>query len=61
MLYFSHAEPKKIKFRLWNDIGATSDSEGAPCVEPKLISTKVQQTLSNLMFLLHKTKTAIPN
>ena len=29
--------------------------------QPKLISTKVQQTLSNLMLLWHKTKTAIPN
>ena len=40
--------PNLIKqVRLWSDIGATSDSDGAPCVEPKLSSTKVRQTLSN--------------
>ena len=27
------------KFRLWSDAGATSDSDGAPFVEPKLSST----------------------
>ena len=47
--------------RLWSDSGATSDSDGAPCVEPKLSSTKVRQTLSNLTLLPHQTKTAIPN
>ena len=39
----------------------TSDSDGGPCVEPKLSSTKVQQTLLNLMLLPHQTKTAVPN
>ena len=29
-------------------MGATSDSDGAPRVEPRLSSTKVRQTLSNL-------------
>ena len=37
----------------------TSDSDSAPCVEPKLSLTKVRQTLSNLMLLLHQTKTAV--
>ena len=35
----------------WSDTGATSD--GAPCFEPKLSSTKVLQTLSNLTLLPH--------
>ena len=52
--YFSCAEP-------WSDTGATSDSDGAPCVEPKLSSTKVRRTLSNLTLLPHQTKTAAPN
>ena len=39
----------------------TSDSDGIPCVEPKLSLTKVRQTLSNLTVLLHQTKTAVPN
>ena len=47
--------------RLWSDTGATSDSEGVPCVEPKLSSTNVRQTQSNLTLLLHQTKTAVPN
>ena len=47
--------------RLWSDTGATSDSDGAPCLEPKLSSTKVRQTLSNLTLLPHQTKTAAPN
>ena len=52
--------------RLWSDTGATSDSDGVPCVEPKLSSTKVRQTLSrqtlsNLTRLPHQTKTAVPN
>ena len=34
--------------RLWSDTGATSDSDGVPCVELKLSSTNVRQTLSNL-------------
>ena len=47
--------------RLWSDTGATSDSEGALCVELKLSSSKVRQTLSNLTLLPHLTKTAVPN
>ena len=47
--------------RLWSDTGATSDSDGVPCVEPKLSSTKIRQTLSNLTLLPHQTKTAVPN
>ena len=47
--------------QLWSDTGATSDSDGIPCVEPKLSLTKVRQTLSNLTVLLHQTKTAVPN
>ena len=39
---------------LWSDTGATSDSDGVPCVEPKLSSTKVRQTLSNLTLLPHQ-------
>ena len=39
--------------RLWSDTGATSDSEGALCVELKLSSSKVRQTLSNLTLLPH--------
>ena len=39
----------------------TSDSGSAPCVKPKLSSTKVRKTLSNLTLLLHQTKTAVPN
>ena len=46
---------------LWSDTGGTSDSDGAPCVEPKLSSTKVRQTLSNLTLLPHQTKTAVLN
>ena len=38
----------------------TSDSDSAQCVEPKLSSTKLGQTLSNLTLLPHQTKTAIP-
>ena len=46
--YFSCAEPNSCKFDCsWSDTGATSYSDGAPCVEPKLSSTKVRQTLSN--------------
>ena len=40
--------------RLWSDTGATSDSDGVPCVEPRLSSTKVPQTLSNLTLLPHQ-------
>ena len=47
--------------RLWSDAGASSDSDGAPCVEPKLTSTKVRQTLSNFTLLADQTKTAVPN
>ena len=47
--------------RLWSDTGATSDSDGVPCVEPKLRSTKIRQSLSNLTLLPHQTKTAVPN
>ena len=39
----------------------TSDSDGAPGVQPKLSLTKFQQTLSNLMLLPCQTKTAVPN
>ena len=39
----------------------SSDSDYAPCVEPKLSSKNVQQTLSNLTLLKHQTKTAVPN
>ena len=42
-------------------MGVTSDSDCAPCVEPKLSSTKVRQTFSNLTLLSHQTKTAVPN
>ena len=49
------------KVRLWSDTGATSDSDCAPCVEPKLSSKKVRQTLLNLTLLKHQTKTAVPN
>ena len=58
--YFSCAEPNWISSN-WNDTGATSDSDGVPCVEPQLSSTKVRQTLSNLTLLPHQTKTAVPN
>ena len=47
--------------QLWSDTAATSDSDGVPCVEPKLSSTKVRQTLSSLTLLPHQTKTAVPN
>ena len=47
--------------RLWSDTGATSDSEGALCVELKLSSSKVRQTLSNLTLLPLLTKTAVPD
>ena len=47
--------------QLWSDTAATSDSDGVPFVEPKLSSTKVRQTLSNLTLLPHQTKTAVPN
>ena len=47
--------------QLWSNTGVTSDSDGAPCLEPKLSLTNVRQTLSNLMLLLHQTKTAVPN
>ena len=47
--------------RLWSDTSATSDSDGVPCVEPKLSSTKVRQTLSNLTLLPYQTKTAVKN
>ena len=46
--YFSCAEP-----------GATSDLDDVPCVEPKLSSTKVRQTLSNLTLL--RTKVKLPH
>ena len=49
------------KVRLWSDTGATSDSDGVPCVEPKLSSTKVRQTLSNLTLLPHQTISAVRN
>ena len=39
----------------------TSDSDGVLHVEPKLSATKVRQTLSNLTFVPHQTKTAVPN
>ena len=39
----------------------SSDSDYALCVEPKLSSKKVRQTLSNLTLLKHQTKTAVPN
>ena len=44
-----------------SDTGARSDSDGVPCVEPRLSSTKVRQTLSNLTLFPHQTKTAVPN
>ena len=64
--YFSCAEPNWISSTLerhWRDIWSrrASDSDGVPCVEPELSSTKVWQTLSNLTLLPHQTKTAIPN
>ena len=42
-------------------MGVTSDSDGAPCVEPKLSSKNVGQTLSYLTLLAHQTKTAVLN
>ena len=53
----SCAEPNWI-CSTWSDTGATSDSDGAPCVEPKL---RVREALSNLTLLQHQTKTAVPN
>ena len=38
--------PNLIEYvRLWSNNGAKSDSDRAPCVEPKLSSTKVRQTI----------------
>ena len=42
-------------------MGVTSDSDGAPFVEPKLSSKNVRQSLSYLTLLSHQTKTAVPN
>ena len=51
------AEPNWISLT-WSDTGATSYSDGAPCVNPTLSSTKVQQTLGNLT--LFRTKLKLP-
>ena len=43
------------KVRLWSDTGATSDSDGSPCVEPRWSSTESDERLP------HLTKTAVPS
>ena len=60
--YFLCAEPNVNWISsTWSDTGAISDSDGVPSVEPKLSSTNVRQTLSNLTLLAHQTKIAVPN
>ena len=60
--YFLCAEPNVNWISsTWSDTGAISDSDGVPSVEPKLSSTNVRQTLSNLTLLAHQTKIALPN
>ena len=55
-----HFRPGSDTVLFMCDTGVTSDSDSALCVEPKLSLTKVEQTLSNLMVLLHQTKTSVP-
>ena len=60
--YFLCAEPNVNWISsTWSDTGVISDSDGVPSVEPKLSSTNVRQTLSNLTLLAHQTKIALPN
>ena len=53
--YFLADFHKYSQFYQLRTISATSESDGAPCVDPKLSSAESDENL------LHQTKTAVPN